>query len=408
MSLKQGFILMLGVSLLTGGVALLAGRSLDWFRGEDAHRQELRQTEARLREADELLRQNSEEGARQAAVIYNQVLSQNIGRRTNQFARFGLAAALERTDNRPTALDYFRELKSDPQLDPELRDRVDFSVGRLLLFINHEEEGRSLLEGLLARNIDQRLRSHVHTAFGYFYLRAGEFRRARDNFRVALKYHPENLEAERGRALAASRGGREWAGYAYYDEYLTGNANLQPHERATEARALGEEAFRNGMAAERQGRHDEAIRHFRRSLEGADADLNERATYWMAESYAASGGIQAALAHYDRVLRNGDRSLDQPALIQRGILLSRLGKLDAAARSFQRAIDDFPAGAYTEKAIEWKREIDAQIQERFYQEDLERRPNGQTLYPEGGRPPAEVPGGDSDSDDSAASSADRR
>jgi TolA-binding protein len=382
MNARQILILASGVMLLSGGVLILASQTWNLLGTNNPQAQEEREAYATLREADELLRQNSDEAARTAATLFNRTLSRNINLRINQLATYGLAAALEKTGDGAAALQYYRALKRDSVRDPLLADKVDYSLGKLLLFINHEEEGRSLLESLLAKNIDPQLRSRVHAAFGYFFLRKNEHRRAEDNFRVALKYEPENLQAERGRALAARRQGRDWAAYAYYDEYLLGNANLEPAEQRATANENLEHAYNQGVAAYRQGRYGESINYLRRVLNsGASATDSERALFWLAESYAANGSTDSALRTYNRVTQNQDASFDQAALIKRGILLSKLGRTEEAARSFQRAVDGFPAGAYTEKAIEWKREMDAQIRERLVSEDLERRP-GAELHPE--------------------------
>lgn len=354
-------ILIAGLIFLVGGVGILAGH---YLTGDGASIGSSK-AYAQLREADEYLRQNSDDASREAVTIFNRVLSWDVSPRVNHLARYGLGVALEKRQDQQAALEHYRILKQARLENIELADKVDYSLGKLYLYINHEEDARALLEPLLARSKNKRLKSRVHTAFGNFFLRRGERTRAADNFRVALKYDSENLMAEVGKAEAKQGGRNRWLSYEYYDDYLIGNANLNPAGKEKLVRELRQDAYRAGIVAYRTGEFRQAHGYFTRVLaDGPEDAMREKAAYWLAESLQGMGDMPGAYAAYEQVLKNARSEMDQPALIKKGIILFNQNKLEAAARDFQNAIDHYPGGAYTERAIEWKREIRAQLRER--------------------------------------------
>ncbi|MCB1321914.1 MAG: hypothetical protein KDK34_16780, partial [Leptospiraceae bacterium] len=291
MNTTQKAFLIAGIVFLCGGLGLLGARLLPGFNLTSGSEQE---AFTQLREADEYLRQNSIDSARRASVIFNRVRARDVSPRINHLAEYGLAVALEKMGDRAAALSTYRKLRDEGVDDSELSEKVDYSLGKLFLYINHEEEGRSLLEALLARTRDEHLKSRIHTAYGVFYMKKGDRQRAEENFRVALKYNPENLQAEQLRAAAVQGQGRDWAAYEYYDDYLVGNANLEPHERQHLMGELRSEAYNSGIRSYRAGKYTEAVEFFRRVLlERVDGELNEKALSWTAESLAGAGNEAA-------------------------------------------------------------------------------------------------------------------
>ncbi len=382
MSSSQKTLLIIGVLILSAGLAILAADR--FVPGGIAVRGEREDALARIREGDEYLRQNSRASAAAAVPIFNRVLSLNLGKEINQPARYGLGVALERLTDRAAAIEHYRALKREGVLDPDLSEKVDYSLGKLLLYINHEAEGRSLLDGLLARTKDFRLKSRVHTAFGIFYLQRREMRRAREHFAVALKYNPENLQAELGRADAVRGSGRHWDAYEYYDDFLTGNASLAPALQRETSKQILADAYSSGIKAYRTGEYEEASRYFRRAYgEAGDSETGEKSLFWLAESYAALGKNGDALRTFQKVQENTISSMDQPALIKQGILLFQSGKFSEAASSFHRAVDHYPSGVYTDRAKEWLQETEAQIRDRSSAEDpYQDKPKGITDKPQ--------------------------
>lgn len=374
MNRLQIVTLVIGLLLFGGGLAVLfaAGSNPGFFTGSGHPEAREERAYTSLREADEYLRQNSREAARSASVIFNRVLAQNLSPRLNELSAYGLAVSLEKLDDRAAAIEYYRELKKRGVTDESLRDRVDYSLGKLMLYIDHEEEGSALLKPLLAKTQDRVLKSKIHEAFGNFAMARGQRQRAEANFRIAVKYDPENLAAERGRAAALKGQGRAWEAYKHYDDYLITTGNLDPKDSRRLARDLETDVYERGLSAYRAKRYSEAIGYLNRALRNSDSlARSEKTLFWLGESYAAAGKTDSAIRCYDRVLKNADAGFDQAALVKKGILLEKNGRLEEAGSVFQRAIEDYPGGAYTGRAQEWREEVLAQLREKAVIENLE-------------------------------------
>jgi len=372
--------------LLSGTGLVIYQKFLENHAVRTVQTAEITEALRRLDEAEEYLRQNSADAARQAVVIFNRIRSLNLSKPINQRATYGLALALEKIDDQAAALEHYRSLKQDQIDDPDLRDRVDYSLGKLLLYINHEEEGRSLLETLLARTLDddkgRRLKSRIHNAFGNYYLRRGDRRRATENFAVALKYYPENIQAERGRADAVRGSGRAAAAYEYYDDFLTGNSRLDPGSREHVNRQVRQDMYSSGVRAYRRQQYQDAIFYFRKLLgQYPDSPDSEKAMYWLGESYLATGRDDLAMNAFKDTLENNDTEMDQASLIKRGMILFRQGKVEQAASEFQKASTNYPGGSYTERALEWQRECESQLRDRTQLEEYMNRDQRNNAQP---------------------------
>ncbi|MEQ9363193.1 MAG: tetratricopeptide repeat protein, partial [Leptospirales bacterium] len=247
-----------------------------------------------------------------------------------------------------------------------------YSLGKLLLYIDHEEEGSALLKPLLAKTDDRVLKSKIHAAFGNFALARGQRQRAEANFRIAIKYDPENLAAERGRAAALKGQGRAWEAYKHYDDYLITTGNLDPESSRDLKGELETDVYERGLSSYRAKRYHDAIGYLNRALRNSDSlARSEKTLFWLGESHAAAGNSSAAIQSYNRVLKNADSGFDQAALVKKGILLEKSGHLEEAGAVFQRAIEDYPGGAYTGRAQEWREEVLAQLREKAVIENLE-------------------------------------
>ncbi len=371
----QKSVLIAGLGLLAGGSGLMI---YDRFR--PAYRVEpdssyktldpskLSQPEkdalVEIREAEEYLRQNSKKSAREAMVLFNRVLSRDLNQSINQLSRFGLGVALERLDDQSAALVHYRELKKQGIMDPTLAARVDYRLGKVLLEINHEEEGRSLLERTLSTTDDNNLKSDIHAAYGNYFMSRGDRKRAVENYTIALKYNPDNLNAELRRAQATRKRGKYRQAYEYYDDFLVGAANLDPSKKSKVVKNLRSKAYEQGIIAYRSEKYSEAITHFNKVITSyPDSAYTEKSYYWMGESYEHLGNSDMAINMYNRALKNENDSMDQPALIKKGIILHSKGKLEEALISFKKASEDYPGGDFTDRAIEWKNETVAQIKE---------------------------------------------
>ena len=368
MKQQQTVLLIAGLVFLTGGMGLLAAKYIsNPYFSFSSNLDQMSQ----LKQADEYLRQNSTESSNKAFDIFNRILSMNHSPRINALSRYGLALSLEKLNNYEVALEHYRELKKQNIDDKALAEKIDYSLGKLYLFIDHEEEGRSLLEPLIVKTDNQILKSKIHEAFAGYFLRKGDRQRAASNYRVALKYNPENLKAQIGKAEALKGSKTDWLAYEYYDDYLIGDSWLDPVGRQKMLDKLRQESYDSGIQSFRKGELERAEHYFQRVLsEDIMDELNEKARYWLAESYQKDGKPQLAIQNYDMVLQNNIQTMDQPALIKKGIILFNQNKMQQSAKAFQMAIDDYPNGGYTERAIEWKREIQAQLQEKHLMRSL--------------------------------------
>lgn len=384
---SQKMILAVGVALVTLGLALFVYEA---FGDTLFSSIKYGQAHAELREADEYLRQNTPDSASNARNICTRLLSRDRNPRINRLARYCIGLSLERLEDFAGAREQYRILAEEEIDDPELRDKVEYSLGKLLLFVNHEEEGKSRLNLLLARTKDDRMKSKIHTAIGNFYLRKGEMERARENFGVALKYFPENIQAELGRADALHGQGRDRAAHEFYDDYLFGAANLDPAARQKVLERLNKDIYQAGIRSYRSRDYNDALYFFKKTIDSnVDESTVDKANYWMGESYAALGKTDEALKAYDAVLSGGDSGMDQAALIQKGIIRFHQKKYREAVSLFHAAVKDYPGGTYTEKAKEWQRET----RELLYDRNIYLEYNRSGMTP--GYPPASPlpPGG---------------
>ena len=377
MTIIQKLILIMAFLSLTSGIGIL---TYDRFvqrsqlaqinNSQKENFTDKQQTVAQLREAEEYLRQNTGDSSREALKLFNRVLSLNLDKNTNQLARYGLAVSLERSGDAATSLDHLRMLKKEGVDDNVLSEKVDYRLGKILLSINHEEEGRAILDSTMYRTKDDRLRSDIHTTLGDFFSSKGSFGRARENYDIALKYNSENLHAELGRAEAYKNIKRSQA-YDYYDDYFIGNSNLLPEERKNVYTHLKNEAYDRGITAYRSGKYKDAIYFLSKAASKyTDPYVHEKSMYWLGESYLASGKIAKASECFDKVLKNSNTSMDQPALIKRGILQFQKGSYDDAAKSFQNAIANYPGEKYTESAKQWLDETMKMIEDRSTLESI--------------------------------------
>ena len=363
-------IFILGLAFFIGGLVILASYStpdFQFFPREDFH--------VKLREAQEYLKQNSEESAKEALRLFNQILANDISERLNQQAKYGIAATLERLGENAAALEYYRELQQSHIDDPQIRNQVDYALGRFYLYLDYELEGRSLLNPLLSRIIDAKFKSKIYSTYGMYYLSKKEIKRAEANFRVALKYDQENLEAEHGRAKAVKGQGRDWAAYRYYDDYIVSAKALEP-DKVEEVRAnLADSIFNSGIQAFRDKRYRNATSFFYKAFEKAkqnkNKQLQENALFWLAESYRNLSMNKKAYRYYDSVLKNDVEEKDAVSLFRKGTLLFQANQEAKAVKIFSELHNQYPSSEYSSKAKEYLDEYQRIIgEEAELEEDI--------------------------------------
>ncbi len=354
-----------GVILFLSGMGLLGSR-LNW------NTIFLQKTDVsiELRQAEEYLRQNSKIAARQALNILNRVLASNVNTATNQKAKYGIAAALEILEENAAALEYYRELQGEKITNTGIRDKVDYALGSFYLYLNHQEEGRSLLNSLLLRVKNKKMKSKIHTAFGVHYLRQKSYKRSEENFRIALKYDQENAKAAEGRAQSLKEQGFDWAAYRHYDNYLFTTANLYPKNKKKISDKLIQETFTSGVQAFRKGRYTVAIEFFKKICARTTNDeIEEEARFWIGESYNALGTKDKAIAAYNSVLKNRTTNRDAVALFKKGVILFHKDKGKEAAKVFKELQNNHPNNKYSHKSANYLNDIRQEKKEKYMMED---------------------------------------
>ena len=356
-------LLISGLIIFTLGVFLLSSNINNLLPYSNA------QAEIKLREAEGYLRQNSKESAREAINIFNHILAREMDLQIHQKAKYGMAVALERLEENTAALEYYRELQKQKISNIQTRNQVDYRLGRFYLYLNHEEEGSSLLHALLNRTQNKLLKSKVYTAFGMYYLRDKQHKRAEANFRVALKYNQENINAQEGRAKAVKGQGQDWRAYRYYDDYLFSTAHLNPKNRKKVLDKVENETFASGVLAFHKKRYHNAISFFKKICATSTNNLlEEKARFWIGESYRALGAYDKAINVYQSVLQNSVTDKDAVALFRKGSLLFEKNKTNKAAKVFSQLQKDYPESDYSIIAKEY---LDDFYEEKTIHRELE-------------------------------------
>lgn len=411
MTSKQRSILLAGILFLFTGSSFVAfeqwkfsnilGRFVENSSSVEDPAAQREKARADLRKAEEYLRQNSPESARYARDIFNDILSRDLGESISHEARYGLASSLDRLDDRRAALAHLRDLKKQGVTDRKLADNVDYLLGRLLILYGKQEEGKSLLEALLARTTDNTLKSKIHTTFADNYAIRGDEKNARRNYMIALEYNPDNLHAEIARIEDIEN--KKYFRYEYYDHYMLGRFHSErdsfhsvdeyrkdssqkkrpaQKEHKKDVKEKKEEKsekkkgptalelYRDGMVLHREGKYSEAVQTFEEAIKKKPSeDLLEKILYRKAQSMLANGDENGALAGFEKVLENKDLKLDQAAYVQRGIIYFDRSDFQNALKLFSRAVSEFPAGEYTDKAARWKKETENQIRDQAQLEE---------------------------------------
>lgn len=413
MNTKHMTLILIGVALFAGGVVFVgfdfghfkrdvAGLHMEGALADDhGHGRRPRpysedELRSELMRAEEYLRQNSRESAEKAQEIYNSILSYDSDAAVNAVARFGLASALYRLGDDRRALEHLRQLKKAGVKDVALAENVDYLMGRILMLMGHEDEGRAILNALLSRTTDRVIQSRVHATFGDYYAARGDRARARRSYRIAVEYYPDNLHAAFSGESARRFAGMGQSDRDAYDSRMSdrllderddAGERKRPARRKRASRESershasvpydlrqAEEAYGKGLALARKGSHLEAVKVLlgaeqsldgllRTSLKDPDLkarvlNLEEKTLYRVAESYTALQDRHLAHTYFDRVLANPDPSLDQAALVRKGILFFDVQDYDSAYLNFNKAVHDYPDGSFSRRAEEWLRETE--------------------------------------------------
>jgi tetratricopeptide (TPR) repeat protein len=349
-----------------------------------------------LNMAEEYLRQNSYESIRKALDIYNKILSFSKDIKIKQLAKYGLSYSLYRLNDENRSLLHLRELKAQKIVDPILEEEVDFLLGKILLFRGHDDEGKAILQNLLAKTTSNDLKSRIHATFGDYYQLKKQYKKAKKSYLIALEYNPDNLHAEIIKESIEKNKKFIPFEHEYYDQYLSQQMFVKGQEQKTEFKKQDKERDSKkanikdiseeiekikrelslGISYLHQNEYLKANNQFIEvekkikqlmELNIKEKDKNdlydqlENIYFRLGEVSEKQKNIELAKSYYDKVLSNPSVMLDQVALIKKGILYFEQDQYKEAYNLFKRAIEISPNGKFTTKAMEWLKETERML-----------------------------------------------
>jgi soluble lytic murein transglycosylase len=212
-----------------------------------------------------------------------------------------------------------------------------------------ESADRALFEGdwnraifeyqaVLAQSDDDALRSAAQLGLGKARLSAGDYAGAVAEFTAFLQQYPDSPQTADGNFLLgeAYRAAGEWTAaveaYRAYQQLRPGVVDSYLEERIAEAAFAG-------------GDYDAAERAYLAALAapraGANQLLNLRER--LAQVYAATGGVESALAQYEAIYFATDQNWRKAHVaVAAGRLLYRLGRFEEAYQKFLDAVNNYP------------------------------------------------------------------
>jgi tetratricopeptide (TPR) repeat protein len=349
--------------------------------------------------AEEYLRQNSYDSIRKALDIYNKVLSFAKDVKIKQLAKYGLAYSLYRLNDDNRSLLHLKELKTEKIFDPILEEEVDYLLGRILLLRGHDDEGRAILQNLLARTTSKDLKSRIHATFGDYYQLKKEFKKAKKSYQIALEYNPDNLHAEIIKENLDKNKELIPFEHDYYDQQLSKKTLEEKEpikkekdklkdknkdkdkdkEKGSQKLEMSEEIEKlkrefslavslynqndlqnaNNQLINLEKKVSQLLMENIKEKEKNDLyTLLENIYYRLGEVVEKQKNNELAKVYYDKVLANPSPALDQAALIKKGIISFEQEKYKEAYNLFTRAVEISPNGKYTTKAMEWLKETE--------------------------------------------------
>ena len=346
--MNKGLILLLGTVLVVSGL-LMGAYSLK--QEKDAKDKTSLVTE-KLREGEILLEQSNPKSIEKAREIFSELYSKENSEPYKFRILYGLANCLEQTGDKVKALEYYKELNQFPNLNKEEKDKLSLSLGKLLLLLNREEEGKIHLKYVLKNSQNSKRRSLALTYIADFHLDKSILDKALKDYILAIEEDPSNYYAKQQLEKLSKLMGIDWRTY-------NGSSPKEVKEKPIPVKKtktklsyyqIGKQSFVNK-------KYWTAIRNFKRALPGSKSvKQKERVLWYIGESYSAVNRLQQSIEFMDKVLENPDTTLDQAAVFRKGTVNFRLNKYEAALVLFQETIDKYPKSYYTDKAEEYKKE----------------------------------------------------
>ncbi|MCE9501164.1 MAG: tetratricopeptide repeat protein [Leptospira sp.] len=360
--MNRSIIVLTGFLFISAGILTAVYHSV--IKSEEA---KLSGLQERIREGEELLGQSSKASHEKALAIFSELSGKDSSEKLKFRIRFRLANSLEKNKDELRSLEIYKELNlSNQNTNIEDKENLSYSIGNLLLKLNREEEGRSHLDEVLKKSQDKKIRSKALASLADFYFRKNDMEKARKNYILAVQENPENIHARIGWGKTLYNQGRDWASYEIFDDYLS-NGFYFDQDSGKVAAEYKSSVYERGKKFYTSRQYYKAIEYLKKSIslkEGGGTE--EKALYYIAESYNALGRSSEALKYIDKVLTNENSSLDQTALYRKGTIYFRIGNYEKAASVFDAVMDKYPRTSVSDRAAAWKRECIDQISDDVY------------------------------------------
>ncbi len=370
---------------MIGIVLLLAGLSIGVFvffnENSKAKPEEVL---VKMREGEELLKQNSKQSRRQALSIYNELAAKEVSEDLFLRIKFGQAIALEKNNDKLLALKIYKELvQSQSKIPKDQREKLHYYLGNLLLRLNQEEEARAYLGDVLRNSEDSELKSMALTSIADFFVENKNFEKARENYSLALQEDRYNVHARMGLDKVMQNLGKD----ASYIDVLPENLEyLYSNHPSTKIKKNSKELVKTtttGLSYLEKGKtfylkkeYKKAIPLFVKSIQVTKSSLDkERAYYYISDCYLNIGNFTEALKAADQVLINSHPSLDAAAVFKKGVIYFKKKEYKDAIQQFNDVLEKHPEANSSLLAEKWKTEAMTLLRE---QANL---PEGETSVP---------------------------
>ncbi len=207
-------------------------------------------------------------------------------------------------------MEYNRALKTDPN-----HAKTHNNLALALVELGQLDDAAKHFK----RSLELDPRAEIYSDLGFVMARLGNQQGALAEYQKALELDPKCASAHYNLAVASVQEGKLGEAESHYRQALLGKPSAETHNGL-------------GYVLARQGRADEAVAEFRKAIE-ADAKFTP-AYNNLAEALAQQGKLEEAEHYYERSLAEKPSAATHNAL---GVVLRRLGKMDAAADQFAKA-----------------------------------------------------------------------
>ena len=323
----------------------------------------------KILEGEEHLKRSSKRSTERAIDIFSKLKSKNI--KSYYFRiRYNLAKALEKNGEYAAALKIYKNLNQLKYLNKEEKVKNNLALGNLLLRLNRKTEGRGLLQFVVVNSQSNNLRSNAFTSLGDHYFRAGNYKKARDNYKLALEENASNPRARLQLGESLRKLGKEVYYEAIYDDYMANDSYFDPDSKKVRNQYKNS-IFDSGKKHFVNKKYYKAIQYFKKSLKlGLGLKKEEEAFYYIAESYRFVKNYKNSIIFFNKILINKIYSLDQTALYKKGLIAFERENYRRAASLFQKTHERNPTTPVGKLAIDWQKESIKIIEDNLsYQND---------------------------------------